>query len=77
MLEGLKSVASCGHDWAEKKAQVVIELDEQYRLGNIDKDEYKELLEDIIRTDELDDASYDMEVKGMLIAGVSGILSAL
>jgi len=77
MLESLKSVASCGHDWAEKKAAIVLELSESYERGDLSKEEYKELLEDVIRTDALDDASYDMEVKGMLVAGVNGILTAL
>jgi hypothetical protein len=73
----LKSLVGCGKSWADKRAQLALDLAEQHAHGSISNDEYKELLEDLIRTDALDKESDDMAVKMALVGAVKGILAVL
>lgn len=73
----LKSLAGCGKSWAEQRAQMALELADQHAKGDITSDEYKELLEDLIRTDVLDDEADDMAVKMALIGAVKGVMAII
>jgi hypothetical protein len=73
-IDELKSIAGCGKSWAEERALMAIDFADQHARGELDDDEYKELLEDLIRTDELDDEADDMAVKMALVGAVKGLL---
>lgn len=73
----LKSLVGCGKSWAEEKATMAIEFQGMYERGELSADEYKELLEDLIRTDRLDEEADDMAVKSALVSGVKGLMSVL
>lgn len=75
-MESLRDILGCGHYWAEQRAQIAIELHEQYQKQEITRSEYLELLEDLVRTDQLDSEANDVAVKGMLVAGIAGMISA-
>ena len=70
----LKALAGCGKSWAEEKAQMAIEFADQHAKGELSADEYKELLEDLIRTDRLDEEADDMAVKMALVGAVKGLM---
>jgi polyhydroxyalkanoate synthesis regulator phasin len=76
-MDELQKLIGCGNTWAEEKAATAIELATIHGNGEISDDEYKELLQDLIRTDAISDDAKDIEFKSMLIAGVSGLLQVL
>jgi hypothetical protein len=76
-MEELRALIGCGRPWAEQRAQMALQLSEAYSSGQIAPDEYKELLQDLVRTDMLDSEADDMAVKAMLVAGVYGLLQVV
>jgi hypothetical protein len=76
-MKELQALISCGRPWAEQRAQTALQLSEVYSTGQISLDEYKELLQDLIRTDMLDSEADDMAVKAMLVTGVYGLLQVV
>ena len=73
----LKSLVGCGKSWAEERAQMAIEFSEQFEAGDLSADEYKELMEDLIRTDVLDEEADDMAVKTALVGAVKGVMAVV
>ena len=76
-MEELKSLIGCGHQWAEDRALMALALADQHATGAISPDEYKELLEDLIRTDVLESEASNIEVKNMLVYGVYALLKVV
>jgi len=66
----LKEIAKCGQPWAEEKAKIALELQEQYNAKTISKDEYVELIEDMARMESLDEVSSDMKLKTALVTAL-------
>lgn len=73
----LKSLVGCGKSWAEERAQMALDFTAQYEAGDLSADEYKELMEDLIRTDALDEEADDMAVKSALVGAVNGLLKVV
>lgn len=76
-MDELQKLIGCGNAWAEQKATTAMELACIHALGEISNSEYRELLEDLIRTDAISEDSSDIEFKSMLIAGVAGLLQVI
>jgi polyhydroxyalkanoate synthesis regulator phasin len=72
-INQLKEIATCGHDWAEERAKMALQLMEDRNAGNINADEYRELMEDLVRTDRLDAEASDIEIKSSLVYCVVGL----
>lgn len=70
-IEKLKELTGCGHAWAEQRARTALQLVEFKAQGEISQEEYQELMQDLIRTDQLDAEATEMEVKAALVACVS------
>lgn len=69
-MQELRALIGCGRPWAEQRAMMALELADAYATGQMSPDEYKALLEDLVRTDVLDNEADDIEVKNMLVYGV-------
>ena len=69
-MKALRELANCNRPWAAERAQIALDLAAQYENDELSADEFKELLEDLVRTDRLDEEADDMEVKALLVAGV-------
>lgn len=69
-MKALRELANCDRPWAAERAQIALDLAAQYENDELSADEFKELLEDLVRTDKLDDEADDIEVKALLVAGV-------
>lgn len=69
-MKALRELAHCDRPWAAERARIALEFAEQYERDELSADELRELLEDLVRTDKLDDEADDMEVKALLVAGV-------
>ena len=74
-MDELKNLLTCGAPWAEERASVALSIMESRKNGEISESEAKELLEDLIRTDKLNEEADDINVKSALIAAVSGVIS--
>jgi|AntAceMinimDraft_1070359.scaffolds.fasta_scaffold01333_22 hypothetical protein len=73
-MEQLQALLVSDKPWAQERAQLAIDLLNQFQTGQISNDEYKELLEDIVRTDALDSEADDLETKTALVEGVNAIM---
>ena len=69
-MSDLKKLAKSNKPWAAQRAQLALDLQDQLARGDITKDEYKELLEDLVRSDRLDAEADDMHTKAMLVSAV-------
>ena len=69
-MDELRALAGCGRPWAEQRALMALQLADAYSTGQVSPDEYRALLEDLVRTDQLDAEADDVEMKNMLVYGV-------
>lgn len=76
-MEQLRGLVGCGHAWAEQRALMALELSDQYATNQISRDEYLELLQDLVRTDVLDQEANDMQVKAALVTAVYGLMQVV
>jgi hypothetical protein len=72
-MSDLYQLAQSDKPWVAQRAQMALELQAQHSNGQISSDEYKELLEDLVRTDVLDSEADDMHTKTMLVYAVYGL----
>lgn len=77
MSAELKSLVGCGKSWADERAQIALDLADQHAKGEISSDEFKELLQDLIRTDILEGESDDMAIKTALVGAIRGMMAVL
>ena len=73
-MDALYALTQSGRPWAAQRAAIAIQMAESYNQGAMSADEFKELLEDLVRTDVLDREADDMETKAMLVAGIYGLM---
>ena len=69
-MQELYNIANCNKPWAAQRAQYAIQLHDALQSGQVSADEYKALLEDLVRTDKLDSEADDIELKTMLVQSV-------
>lgn len=70
-MDELKKLTKCGDAWAEQRAQMALELSDQLSRGDLTKSEYQELMQDLIRTDALDQCASSIETKTAVIKAVN------
>jgi hypothetical protein len=68
MREQLQWLAACGRPWAEERAQFALTITDQLAQGQISESEYQELMQDLIRSDRLNECADDQEVKNLLVS---------
>ena len=76
-INQLEEIITSEKKWARERAEVAKAIHQQYEKGNLSESEYKELLEDIIRTDRLDQDADDIELRNNLVSGVNGLLKVI
>ena len=59
--------------WVRARAELALQIVDQKQRGEITSDEAKELLEDLVRTDQLEAEADDMALKALLVSAVYGI----
>jgi hypothetical protein len=59
--------------WAATRAAMVIAITEQYQNGGLDRGEYLEMMQDLVRMDALDAEASDIELKTMLVTAVYAV----
>lgn len=73
MMQQLQQIAQSGPGWAAERAQMAIAITEQYQGGGLDRSEYLELMEDLVRSDRLNAEADSIEIKTMLVSAVYGL----
>lgn len=76
-MNTLQELSSCGRPWAERRAQQAIRLQEAFESNEITPGEYQELLNDLVRSDQLSREADDIELKAMLVACVYALTKVL
>lgn len=69
-MSNLYQLAQSDKPWVALRAQMALSIADQHARGDIDNSEYKELLEDLVRTDVLDSEADDLHTKTMLVQAV-------
>ena len=77
MIEDIRALLECEDKEVAAKADEVMMLTTAYEEGQISRDEYLELLEDIRRTAEVKAEGSDIQFKSMLVTGIYGILQVV
>ena len=72
-LQTLYNIAGSDKGWAATRAAMVIAITEQYQGGGLDRSEYLEMMQDLVRMDKLDAEADDIELKTMLISAVYAV----
>jgi len=75
-MEQLKELLTSS-DWAAKRAQIAIKLTEDLKSGELSADEYKELINDLKNTDQLNLQAEELEIKVKLELAINNLLKLI
>jgi polyhydroxyalkanoate synthesis regulator phasin len=64
-----------GGSWAAERAQYALQVHEAVGAGQLSPSEAKEILQDLISTDKLEEAAADQQTRAMLVFGVTQLIS--
>jgi hypothetical protein len=71
----LEQLAQCGKPWAQERAQVALDMQKMFANGEMSKEEFVELTQDLIRADQLNKDADDVETKAMLETAIKQLVS--
>jgi polyhydroxyalkanoate synthesis regulator phasin len=71
----LEHLAQCGKPWAQERAQVALDMQAMFAYGEMSKEEFVELTQDLIRADQLNKDADDVETKAMLETAIKQLVS--
>lgn len=69
----LKEISDSGPSWAAERAQTALLIAQAFGKGQLEEDEFKELMADLVRADKLDEEADDLETKTMLVTAVYAV----
>jgi polyhydroxyalkanoate synthesis regulator phasin len=75
-MEQLKELLTSSA-WAAKRAQIAIKLTEDLKSGELSADEYKELINDLKNTDQLNLQAEELEIKVKLESAINTLLKLI
>jgi len=70
MIEELKTLSTCGKSWAEKRAKMALDINEQFEGGGLEDFEYQEMMEKLVESNKLDREADDLDTKALLVTAV-------
>jgi polyhydroxyalkanoate synthesis regulator phasin len=73
----LMEVMNSGHPWAAERAQYALQVHEAVQNGQLSADEAREILNDLVNTDKLNQVATDQQVRAALVFGVTQIVQML
>ena len=74
-ITALQQLMKCGDPWIEQQAAMALEIADAQAVGNITSEQAKEVMEDLVRTDEIEGRSENIQLVGALVTGVMGLAS--
>jgi polyhydroxyalkanoate synthesis regulator phasin len=75
MSDQLQQVAQSGDQWAAERAQYALQVNQAVQSGQMSKDEAREVLQDMIATQQLQEAAQADQVKAALFFGITQLIS--
>ena len=76
-IKELQMLLSCGDAFVERQAALALEIADAQAMGNITSEQAKELMEDLVRSDEIEGKSENIQLVGTLVTGVMGLASVI
>jgi polyhydroxyalkanoate synthesis regulator phasin len=64
-----------GNTWAAERAQYALQVHEAVGAGQLSASEAREILQDLISTDKLEEAAADQQARAALVFGVTQLIS--
>jgi polyhydroxyalkanoate synthesis regulator phasin len=71
----LSELLTSGNQWAAERAQYALQVHEAVGAGQLSASEAKEILQDLISTDKLEEAAADQQARAALVFGVTQLIS--
>ena len=71
----LTEVMNSGQPWAAERAQYALQVHEAVGAGQLSASEAKEILQDLISTEKLEEAAADQQAIAALVFGVTQLIS--
>ena len=75
MSNALTEVMNSGQPWAAERAQYALQVHEAVGAGQLSPSEAKEILQDLISTDKLEEAAADQQAVAALVFGITQLIS--
>lgn len=75
MSQVLTELLTSGHPWAAERAQYALQVHEAVGAGQLSPSEAKEILQDLISTQKLEEAAADQQAIAALVFGVTQLIS--
>ena len=74
-MSALAELMNSGNTWAAERAQYALQVHEAVGSGQLSASEAKEILQDLISTDKLEEAAADQQARAALVFGVQQPIS--
>jgi polyhydroxyalkanoate synthesis regulator phasin len=74
-MSALAELMNSGNPWAAERAQYALQVHEAVGAGQLSASEAKEILQDLISTDKLEEAAADQQARAALVFGVTQLIS--
>jgi polyhydroxyalkanoate synthesis regulator phasin len=74
-MSALAELMNSGNTWAVERAQYALQVHEAVGAGQLSASEAKEILQDLISTDKLEEAAADQQARAALVFGVQQLIS--
>jgi polyhydroxyalkanoate synthesis regulator phasin len=71
----LAELMNSGHPWAAERAQYALQVHEAVGAGQLSPSEAKEILQDLISTEKLEEGAADQQATAALVFGVTQLIS--
>jgi polyhydroxyalkanoate synthesis regulator phasin len=71
----LSELITSGDQWAADRAQYALEVHAAVGAGQLSPSEAKEILQDLISTEKLEEAAADQQARAALVFGVTQLIS--
>jgi polyhydroxyalkanoate synthesis regulator phasin len=74
-MSALAELMNSGNTWAAERAQYALQVHEAVGAGQLSPSEAREILQDLISTDKLEEAAADQQARAALVFGVTQLIS--
>jgi polyhydroxyalkanoate synthesis regulator phasin len=74
-MSTLSEIMNSGHPWAAERAQYALQVHEAVGAGQLSPSEAKEILQDLISTEKLEEGAADQQAVAALVFGVTQLIS--
>lgn len=73
----LEQLAQCGKGWAQERAQVAMDAANAVKAGEISKQDFEELMHDLLNADQLNKEADNVQLKAELETAIKGLISII